>query len=96
MADIKVTPELLSQKANDIRKLVEEHESVMGNIGSLIKGLDDIWTGEAQAALIERFDSMSNTFTQFRDTLEKYAIMIDETVADFTQKDHERAAKNRG
>lgn len=87
MANIKVTPEMLSAKASELRGLKVEHDEAMAKMRALINGLNDIWQGEAQAAYIAKFESMQPTFNNFSETLEGYAQLIDTTVKAMIETD---------
>lgn len=73
MARIQVTPELLREKATEVRGLKDENTAVIQKLTALVNGLTDIWQGEAQIAFQTKFDSMKSTFTQFEQLLESYA-----------------------
>jgi len=77
MAVIQVTPELLTSKASDARKLKAEHEQVIQRLTQLVLGLNEIWKGEAQDAFVAKYQSMESTFKNFAEMLEGYAQLMD-------------------
>lgn len=87
MAVIQMTPELLNEKAREIRRLREEHDGVIRNMDTLIHGLDAIWKGESQAAYIAKFESMSQTFLNFSEMIEQYAVLMDNSARQLQEAD---------
>jgi len=77
MAVIQVSPELLTGKASDVRKLKAEQEAVMQRLTQLVLGLNEIWKGEAQDAFVAKYQSMESTFKNFAEMLEGYASLMD-------------------
>ena len=89
MAVIQMTPELLNEKAKELRGLRQEHDEAMKKMGTLIHGLDAIWKGESQTAYINKYDSMQGTFTSFSEMIEEYAAMMDSAARQMQEKDAE-------
>lgn len=87
MALIQVTPELLRGKATELRGLRSEHDEVMNKMRVLIQGLNEIWKGEAQDALVAKYEGMQNTFTSFSELLEAYAGLMDLSAKDMEETD---------
>lgn len=78
MADlIQVTPEELRERANDVRKCRDRSDESMTNIASLIRGLNEIWTGEAQMAFESKLNSLQNKFMMFSEGMVRYADAMD-------------------
>ena len=63
MALIQVTPDLLIGKSNELRGLKAQHDEAMSKMRALILGLNEIWKGEAQDALVAKYES--NTIITF-------------------------------
>lgn len=80
MALIQITPDLLEGKATELRGYKAEHEEAMNKMRSLMTNLNEIWKGDAQDALLAKYEGMQGTFTQFNEMLEDYAKLMD-TVA---------------
>ena len=78
MASIKITPELLRGKASELKGLQNEHEAVMSKITSMVNGLNEQWTGEAQQAFQQSFEGMKPTFTRFVEILANYSNKMNE------------------
>lgn len=89
MALIQVTPDLLRQKANEVRQYRGEHEEVMNKFKTLMYALDEIWKGEAQAAIIQRYEAMQPTFQNFVTMLEDYAKLMDASANSLEEVDQQ-------
>ena len=77
MALIQVSPELLAGKATELRALKAQHDEAMAKMRSLILGLNEIRKGEAQDALVAKYEGMQPTFNSFSEMLESYAKLMD-------------------
>lgn len=85
MATIQVTPDLLTDKARELRELKGHNDEAMAKMRTLILGLNEIWKGDAQTAFVEKYESMQFTFDRFSQMLEDYAKLMD-TAADKMQE----------
>lgn len=92
MALIQVTPDLLTGKANELRAMKATHDENMAKMRSLIMGLNEIWKGEAQDALIVKYESMQSTFTSFSEMLENYAKLMDTAAQKLQETDSSLAS----
>ena len=89
MAIIQVTPETLTSKAGEVRKLKGEQEQTMQRLTQLVNGLNDIWKGEAQNAFVEKYRSMDSTFKNFAEMLEGYAKLMDTAAKELQSTDQQ-------
>lgn len=87
MAIIQVTPEVLNSKANEVRSLKAQHDDTMAKLRSLVLALNETWKGEAQDALVAKFESMQNSFTSFSEMLEGYAKLMDTAARELQNTD---------
>ena len=87
MALIQVSPELLTGKATELRTLKAQHDEAMTKMRSLILGLNEIWKGEAQDALVAKYESMQSTFNSFSEMLESYARLMDVSAQQLQETD---------
>lgn len=74
---IQVTPDELRAKANDIRKYRAQSDEAVDRLSSLIRGLNEIWVGDAQRAFEDKIHSLQTNFNYFSDIMEKYAFLMD-------------------
>ena len=87
MALIQVSPELLTGKATELRALKAQHDEAMAKMRSLILGLNEIWKGEAQDALVAKYEGMQPTFNNFSEMLESYAKLMDVSAQQLQETD---------
>ncbi len=87
MALIQVSPDLLNAKATELRGLKAQHDEAMAKMRSLILGLNEIWKGEAQDALVAKYESMQPTFNSFSEMLESYAKLMDVSAQQLQETD---------
>lgn len=92
MALIQVTPDLLKGKATELRGYKAEHDEAMNKMRSLMTNLNEVWKGDAQDALLAKYESMQNTFTQFSQMLEDYAKLMDTSAAQMAELDSSLAS----
>lgn len=74
---IQVTPEMLRSKASSVRSYKSQHDETMAKLKNLIRGLNEIWKGDAQQAFISKYEGMQPTFKDFSEMLEGYAKLMD-------------------
>ena len=93
MALIQVTPDLLKAKATELRGFKAEHDEAMNKMRSLMTNLNEVWKGDAQDALLAKYESMQGTFTQFAEMLEDYAKLMDTSAAQMGELDSSLASQ---
>lgn len=96
MARIQVTPEVLNEKSNEVRKYKEEHVSTIQKLTAMVNGLTEIWQGEAQTAFQAKFDGMKGTFTQFEQILEEYALNLSDAAKTYAEAEANATQRSRG
>ncbi|WP_010165720.1 WXG100 family type VII secretion target [Candidatus Epulonipiscium viviparus] len=90
MADlIQVTPSELRERAKDVRTYRTDNDTVLADIAALIRGLNEIWEGEAQRAFEAKFNNVQSKFVTFSEEIEKYAKMMERAAdgLEFTDQD---------
>ena len=87
MATIRITPEILREKAAAIRQQKSVHDGAMSSIKGTIDGLQDVFEGAAQRAIVQKYESMTPTFTAFSESLETYAQMLETAATTFETTD---------
>ena len=93
MALIQVTPDLLKGKANELRGYKAEHEEAMNKMRTLMLNLNEVWKGDAQDALLAKYESMQGTFTQFAQMLDDYAKLMDTSAMRMAEVDASLASQ---
>ncbi len=87
MKTIQITPELLMEKAQEVRSLREDHDQIMAKLSSIIMNLNEQWRGEAQDAFVAKYESMQSTFRNFSEMLEDYAALMDKAARELQLTD---------
>lgn len=87
MAQIMVTPDLLNGKAEELRSIKSEHDEAMRKMRTLITGLNEIFKGDAQDALLAKYEGMQPTFTNFSQMIEDYARLLNTAASKFEETD---------
>ena len=93
MALIQVTPDLLKGKATELRGYKAEHDEAMNKMRTLMQNLNEVWKGDAQDALLAKYESMQGTFNQFAQMLEDYAKLMDTSAAQMAELDSSLASQ---
>lgn len=91
MALIQVTPELLRGKSTELRGLKQQHDDAMTRMRTLMQGLNEIWKGTAQDALLAKYESMQSTFANFSEMLDDYAKLMDTAATQLETTDSQLA-----
>ena len=91
MALIQVTPELLRGKSTELRGLKQQHDDAMTRMRTLMQGLNEIWKGTAQDALLAKYESMQGTFANFSEMLDDYAKLMDPAATQLETTDSQLA-----
>ncbi len=73
MALLNVRPDLLEDKANELDKLRVQDEEIMRQMRVLIMNLDEVWKGDSQTALVNKFLSKQKSMDDMQKTLKNYA-----------------------
>lgn len=88
MAIIQVTPEMLRQKAQEVRSIKSSHDNIINNITSLVRNLNSQWKGSAQDTFLARYNEFNgSTFVTFSNMLEGYAKLMDTAANDLENQD---------
>lgn len=90
---IQVSPELLRGKATELRQYKTEHDEAMSKMRTLMTNLNEVFKGDAQTALLAKYESMQGTFTQFSEMLESYAKLLDTSATEMETTDQNLAGK---
>ena len=93
MALIQVTPDQLRAKATELRGYKADHEAAMQKMRTLMLNLNEVWKGDAQNALLAKYEGMQGTFTQFAEMLDDYAKLMDTSANQLEQLDQSLASQ---
>lgn len=76
MPKIRLTPEALQQKANEVTQCQEDQRKVIDDVASLINDIVADWEGEAQKGFIAAFESVRPTYEKFAPDLSAFASFL--------------------
>lgn len=88
MASIRMNPDLLDQKASEVRTYKAQHDEAIAKIKALVASLTEFWEGDAQKNFEANFNSMESTFNAFSESLESYAKDMNKTAEAFRIADN--------
>jgi WXG100 family type VII secretion target len=89
MSTIKVTPQSLRDRAKELQKYNQQHNDSYKSIDSMVHNLVMEFTGEAQTAFINSFDSKKATFEQFSTEMENFAAFLNKVAGRMEQTDQD-------
>lgn len=87
MANIKVDPDVLDQKAKNIRQYKQQHDEAIKNLESLVSNLDAEWLGNAKTNYVNSFNQFKGTFANFTETIEQLAVALEKQAAAYRAAD---------
>ena len=73
MPKIRLSPEVLQAKANEVRQCQEEQREIINSVQGLIDNVVADWEGEAQKGFIQAFEAAKPAYEKFAPDLEKFA-----------------------
>ena len=62
MANIKVDPDVLDQRAKDVRTYKSQHDEAISKLNSLVSSLDAEWVGTAKNNYVASYEQFKSTF----------------------------------
>lgn len=83
MANIKVDPDVLDQKAKDIRTYKQQHDDAISKLNSLVSALDGEWIGTAKNNYVSSYNEFKSTFDRFSNQMEEMAKALEKKAQDF-------------
>ncbi|MEI3265957.1 MAG: hypothetical protein V8R85_01960 [Frisingicoccus sp.] len=69
----------------------ENYDMAIQSLKRIIEGLNDVWVGEAQRGMYERYKDSEKTFAAFSDEIGEYINALQKTLAELPGKDSENA-----
>lgn len=76
MPKILLTPEILMERASQVKSCQQEQQNIIEQVGKLVRDLVNGWEGEAQRAFQGEFERRKGTYTQFAPDLEKFSAFL--------------------
>lgn len=76
MPVIKLTPEILEDKASSLAQTAARNDEVVDRLQGLIDALNADWEGDAYTAFKASFDAKKATFKSFTQDMEKFVTFL--------------------
>ena len=89
MASIKVDPDVLDQKASDIRTYKQQHDDAISKLNSLVDGLNGDWVGTAKTNYVNSYNEFKSSFTTFSDRMEELAKALTTKATEYRAADNQ-------
>ena len=89
MASIKVDPDVLDQKATDIRTYKQQHDEAISKLNSLVDGLNGEWVGTAKTNYVNSYNEFKSSFTTFSERMEELAKALNTKATEYRAADNQ-------
>lgn len=90
---ILITPETMRTQAAQIRQYAQEHVNLIQRMTNLVLTLDEVWSGEAQKAFLEKYQSRKELFDKFDRALVSFAEVMEQTANQMEAADQAMKSK---
>lgn len=87
MAEIKVTPSEVRNKANELRSLNTQFKSKVEALVNSETSLTGMWEGDSKAAFHTAFNNDRTQMDNFHTTIEQYATALDNIATEYENKE---------
>lgn len=87
MANIKVDPDVLDQRAKDVRTYKSQHDEAISKLNSLVSSLDAEWVGTAKNNYVASYEQFKSTFDNFSQQIEELAKALEKKANDYRSAD---------
>lgn len=79
MGQIRITPDIMRERAGSYRTQAEAVAGVITEMDNLLSALQDEWEGSASKAYAEKYDELRPGFVSAQELIESIAAALDET-----------------
>ena len=76
MPRIRLTSDVLKQKAGEITQCMTDQEQIISSVAGLIDEIVSDWEGEAQKGFITAFENVRPTYEQFAPDMSDFASFL--------------------
>ena len=83
MANIKVDPDVLDQKAKDIRTYKNQHDEAITKLNALVDGLEGEWVGTAKTNYVSSYNEFKSSFAAFSEKMEELATALEKKASEY-------------
>ena len=80
MSLIQMNPGEMRTTFRELEQLRSQDQEIIRKMKTTVLGLDSVWKGEAQKALVERFQKGEATINSFHQALEQYIAIMEQAV----------------
>ncbi len=84
---MSVDPDVLDQKAKDVRAYKTEHDEAITKLNALVDGLDAEWVGTAKTNYVNDYNDFKSTFTTFSERMEQLASALEKKAGEYRTAD---------
>ena len=84
---IRISPDLMNDRANEYRAEAANIEGVIAKMDNLLTLLQSEWEGESSKAYAERFAQLRPNFVNAQELIEKIAKSLDDTASIMRETD---------
>lgn len=92
MAEIKVTPAQIKNKADNLRQFNAQFKSEVEKLSAYEQQLAGMWEGEAQKAFRSAFNTDKGKMNRFYENVEKFAQAMDNIVEQYSSAEQSNTA----
>lgn len=89
MASIQVDPDVLDQKAKDIRSYKQQHDEAISKLNALVDGLSGEWVGTAQKNYVNSYNEYKSSFATFSERMEELAKALNTKATEYRSADNQ-------
>ena len=87
MANIKVDPDVLDQKAKTIREYKNQHDDAITKLNALVDGLEGEWVGVSKTNYVNAYNDFKGTFSNFSQRMEELALSLEKKASEYRVAD---------
>ena len=83
MAEIKVTPQEVSRKADSLQQFNQQFRAEVEKLAGYVGQLNNMWEGQAKDAFNNAFNTDREKMSRFAENIEKYAAALREIASQY-------------
>ena len=84
---LSVSPEVLRERATEIKNKVAEITNILGNVTTEVGKVPDSFEGRASSEFQEKYNSLTKSYEKFSGAMENYAAFLNKTAETYSQMD---------
>ena len=91
---VKVTPQMLSDSANQLRQKAANIERILGEVNGVIDSTDQVWKSDSYNLYKNTYGSLRPKYEDFQEAIRRYAKLLDVVVKNFEEAEASIARMN--